>query len=355
MAHANIKSYWDGGDLIFTKRYSAVNPQIEFGVNDNGLDCVWYGATASAYMLWDESADNLLFAGGAGFSLAGGGNLAIDAGDITLGDSDAVLMGDGSDARLEWNGDYLAAGPATGFWADAPSLAYPDPAVAYQWFEDFIGHVTLPTSTGGAGGWYATGDATYDVKSAAGSLGGQIQLAPETASDNEVYFQLGGLGTETFIEYTKNSNLKSWVEFRVAYTSITNAANMFVGLAEEGAAVADFINDAGTDFANKDVVGFTIWEADPDAIDCNHKITGGALVDAGLAGVPTAGAFVTLGLYFDGVETVTWYFNGTAVQTADLDTATFPTGEEMSPIIALKNGAADAALQIDWIKMVVER
>jgi len=355
MAHSNIKSYWSGGDLIFAKRHAAEDPQIEFGVDDDGLDVIFRGETASAYMLWDESADDLVFAAGAGVSFSGGGNFAMDAGDITLGDSDAVLFGDGSDARMEWNGDYLALGPATGFWADAPSTAYPDPSVSYQWFEDFIGPVTLPVATGAAGGWAATGDATYDVKAAAGSVGGQIQLAPETATNNEVYFQLGELGTETYIEYVKSSGLKSWVEFRVAYTSITNAANVFIGLAEEGAAAADFIHDDGNDYADKDLLGFVIWEADPNAIDCNHQKAGGAFADAGLAAVPVAGAFLTLGLYFDGVETLSFYYNGAVVQTADLDTVTFPTDEELSPIIALKNGANDAALQIDWIKMVVER
>ena len=232
---------------------------------------------------------------------------------------------------------------------------YLDPESAFMYVEDFIGHVTLPASTGAAGGWKATGDATYDINAAAGSIGGQIQLAPETASNNEVYFQLGELGTETFIEYVKDSGKKSWIEFRVAYTSITNAANVLIGLAEEGAAAADFINDAGDDIADKDVVGFVIWEGDPNAIDCIHQKAGGASADPGLAQVPVAGTFYTLALYFDGAETVSFYVDGTAVQTADLDTATFPTGEELSPIIALKNGAADAALQIDWIKMIVER
>lgn len=250
---------------------------------------------------------------------------------------------------------YEEFNPATGMWKDCPYLAYPDPSVNYQYSEDFIGHVTLPTSTGSAGGWKAAGDATYDINAAAGSLGGQIQLAPETGSNNEVYFQLGELGTETFLEYTKNSGKKSWVEFRIALTSVTNAANVLVGLAEEGAAAADFINDAGADIADKDVVGFVVWEGDPDAIDCIHQKAGGAFADPGLAGVPVAGTFLTLGLYFDGVETVSFYKDGAIVQIADLDTATFPTGEELSPIIALKNGAADAALQIDWIKMVVER
>ena len=36
-----------------------------FGVDDTGVDVKFFGATASAYLLWDESADKLLTAGGA--------------------------------------------------------------------------------------------------------------------------------------------------------------------------------------------------------------------------------------------------------------------------------------------------
>lgn len=246
-------------------------------------------------------------------------------------------------------------GKGTGFWAGAPSMADPNPGNHFTYFNDFIGEVLLPVATGVAGGWKSVGDATYDVLAAAGSVGGQLQLTPETGSNNEVYFQLGQLGSETYLEYVKNSGKKSWVEFRVAYASITNAANILIGLAEEGAAAANFISDTGNDIADKDVVGFVIWEGDPNAIDCIHQKAAGVFADPGLAAVPVAGTYLTLGLYFDGVETVGYYVNGSVVQTADLDTATFPTGEELSPILALKNGAADATLEIDWIKIVVER
>ncbi len=220
---------------------------------------------------------------------------------------------------------------------------------------DFAGHVTLPVATGSAGGWKATGDATYDVLAAAGTLNGQIQLTPETGSNNEVYFQLGELGTETFMEYVKNSRKKSRIEFKVAFASITNAANIFLGLAEEGAAVANFIADAGNDIADKDVVGFVIWEGDPNALDCIHQKAGGVFADPGLALVPVAGTFYTLGIEFDGLETVFYTVNDVLVQTADLDTATFPTGEELSPILAIKNGAADGTLEVEWIDIVQER
>jgi len=257
---------------------------------------------------------------------------------------------------LNFYDDQNNSGFKTGMWADCTQLGILcDPSAGYIYFEDFIGHTALPTSSGSAGGWKASGDATYGIASAAGTLGGYVEFTTATGSNNELYLQLGTLGTETYIEYTKNSGLKSWVEFKLNYPSITNAANTFIGLAGEGSAAANFIADSGADYADKDLVGFVIWEADPDAIDVNYQITGSAFADGGLAGVPVAATDVRLGISFDGLETVSFWKDGAVVQTVDVDTVTFPTGEELSPIIALKNGAGDAAITVDYIKMVVER
>ena len=311
------------------------------GRDDTGYDVKFFGATASAYSLWDESLDRFVLEGA----------------DLKLNDDDYLLLGDATngDVQQSWNGTYLELAPVSGFWADCPNITYPDASLYFHYFEDFIGHVNFPATSGAGGGWKLSGDATYDVLNAAGTIGGIIQLAAESGSNNELYCQLGTLGTETYMEYVKDSGKESWIEFRIAVSSITNAANWLVGLAEEGSAAANFIADSGDDIADKDVLGFVVWEGDPNAIDCIHQLSGGAFADPGLAGVPVANTYMTLGIYFDGAETVSFYYNGTAVQTADLDTATFPTDEELSPIIALKQGAADVTMSVDWIKIVAER
>ena len=48
-----------------------VDNTITVGANDQGYDVKFFGDTASAYMLWDTSADDLVFAGAAGIDLAG--------------------------------------------------------------------------------------------------------------------------------------------------------------------------------------------------------------------------------------------------------------------------------------------
>ena len=59
---------------------------ITVGVNDNGKDVKFFGETAGAYMLWDESADDLKLVGAAGMTIASDldvdGTTNLDAVDI---------------------------------------------------------------------------------------------------------------------------------------------------------------------------------------------------------------------------------------------------------------------------------
>ena len=68
------------GDLVFgdasadsltVNGASQFNSTITVGVDGTGYDVKFFGDTASAYCLWDESADDLILAGAAGLSVAG--------------------------------------------------------------------------------------------------------------------------------------------------------------------------------------------------------------------------------------------------------------------------------------------
>jgi hypothetical protein len=72
------------------------NGAINVGVDDTGYDVKFFGATASAYMLWDESADDLILAGAAGLSVAGVATLAslvATTADINAGTIDGTVIG----------------------------------------------------------------------------------------------------------------------------------------------------------------------------------------------------------------------------------------------------------------------
>jgi len=55
--------------------YSAT---LTVGANDTGYDVTFYGATAGAYMLWDESADTLKLVGGAATNMQGTLTVGVD-------------------------------------------------------------------------------------------------------------------------------------------------------------------------------------------------------------------------------------------------------------------------------------
>ena len=81
-----------------------IDNTVTVGVDDTGYDVKFFGATASAYMLWDESADDLILAGAGGLSVAGvssfTGNVGIDGGTFIFNETSADL-----DFRCESNGN----------------------------------------------------------------------------------------------------------------------------------------------------------------------------------------------------------------------------------------------------------
>ena len=66
----DFKTANSGPELIFGAP-NQFNNTITVGVDDTGYDVTFYGATASAYMQWDESADALVLAGSATLDVAG--------------------------------------------------------------------------------------------------------------------------------------------------------------------------------------------------------------------------------------------------------------------------------------------
>ena len=78
---------------------------VTVGVDDTGYDVKFFGATAGKSLLWDESADSLIVTGTT--TLVGTTNLdAVDVdGDMTFGDNNKAIFGDGSDLQIYHDGD----------------------------------------------------------------------------------------------------------------------------------------------------------------------------------------------------------------------------------------------------------
>jgi len=90
MGVALLKSKWISGNLVFSETVAGNDGAIHFGIDDDGIDVKFFGATSGSYMLWDESADKLI----------------INAGTADLGTSceaDAYTVG--GTAGLDVSGD----------------------------------------------------------------------------------------------------------------------------------------------------------------------------------------------------------------------------------------------------------
>ena len=80
----DFKTANSGEQLIFGAP-NQFNSTITVGEDDTGYDVKFFGATASAYMLWDESADDLILAGDAG--------LVVPEGQLTIGATAVTATG----------------------------------------------------------------------------------------------------------------------------------------------------------------------------------------------------------------------------------------------------------------------
>jgi hypothetical protein len=104
---AHIHSYFSsGGDILDFYRDNA-STQLAFGESGTGLDVKFYGDTVSAWVLWDESADSLLFSSTA--KLAIGGTFTA-SGDVTFSGANfnvtgaSTLIGNASTDKIAFFG-----------------------------------------------------------------------------------------------------------------------------------------------------------------------------------------------------------------------------------------------------------
>jgi hypothetical protein len=130
-------------DAVDIDGATQIDATVTVGVDDTGYDVKFFGATAGAYMLWDESADDLILGGAAGLSVNstalvtgvltttaatvsnGGGqfNGAINVGVDDTG-YDVKFFGDTASAYMLWDAsaDDLILGGAAGLSVNSTAL-----------------------------------------------------------------------------------------------------------------------------------------------------------------------------------------------------------------------------------------
>jgi len=84
-----VRSDHSTSALVFKEYVTGSGAAIHFGVDDDGLDVKFFGATSGAYALWDESEDKMIFEGA----------------DLYLNDNDKLYFGDaGAEGELYSDG-----------------------------------------------------------------------------------------------------------------------------------------------------------------------------------------------------------------------------------------------------------
>lgn len=245
----------------------------------------------------------------------------------------------------------LSPSVGASIWESCPQLAALDPAVAFTYYEDFL---TLPVDTNGDPnvGWKWTGDHSNYAGISAGGAGGILTLACGDTDNDESYMQLGQDGTEEGFVITSSSGKAVWFETRVKAEQHADMG-VFIGLAEAGCSTGNFLTDNTGAVADKDFVGFNILTATPAAWNVTWK-KNGQTVQAVTSAATNADDWHKFAFMFDGASTVTFYVDGAAVSTVATTTATtFPSGEELQPILAIKTGEGVAkSIKVDYIKVV---
>lgn len=140
-------------------------------------------------------------------------------------------------------------------------------------------------------------------------------------------------------------------EVRWRTSLITDGVNAIaIGLAEENmAGAADLITDAGVALADKDFIGFVVLATDDNDIRFMHSTNGGAWVNVGSAGALVADTWIKTGLYFDGIDKVSYFLDGVYVGHIHTSATNFPDGEEFTFLVSHKSVDGTAVtLDIDW-------
>jgi len=225
----------------------------------------------------------------------------------------------------------------------------------------YINHfVDLPRddTTRNPSGWKWVSDtATDGITLPISMTGGVIQVATGGTDNNETYIQLGGSTDVTNAPFiiagaAGVANTRPlYFGARVKALELADEA-YFVGLAGEGAAVANFLTDNSGVVADDDFIGFNTLTATPTVWNSTWKNAGQTVVtNTGFA--TNAADWHIFEFYYDGATTVTFWADGVASATqATTTAATFPFAEEMSPILAVKTGEGVLKrLHVDWLRV----
>ncbi len=262
---------------------------------------------------------------------------------------------------------HTGRGLSPAIWGNCPIMDIISGAVdGLHFFDDFINTPTLSADSD------TTGYATYIDTSntitqvAGGTAGGALALTTDATDNDAPIIQAGGgTGGAFLIGNTAGNPTKLWFEARVKKSAIgDNLSAFFCGLAEEGLTADNglHVDDTGAS-SSKDMIGFRNQHDNGEELDFIYRKAGQAEVEviANIAAM-VADTYFKVGFVFDmsfpAAERIRIFYNNqiqtTFVTSTNIDAATFPEDQSMSPILGFKNGAATATtVIIDWWRVAM--
>lgn len=248
--------------------------------------------------------------------------------------------------------------PSPAIWGGFPSsqVLHDDPSIGFVFHEDFRAfpknatNTTLPVMN-----WNVFLSDGATMLSAGIANRSAITLLSD--GDNEAALLVLGSAS---IRVTRGSKRKVAFEGRFRVSSIlddSTSGGVFLGLHEDLIPTAtSVLADAGG-LTDENFIGFHRVEGDGDKLDVVYKADGQTQQSFADALTLAAATFVKAGFYFDGDDTLKFYFNGAEYTTArlgasSLTAATFPSDINLTPAFGIKNATASSpgTATFDWIR-----
>jgi len=250
-------------DIVDIDGAVQVDNTITVGADDQGYDVKFFGDTASAYMLWDTSADDLVLAGAAGIDLAGDidvdGTANLDAVDIdgavqidntvTVGVDDTgydvKFFGATSGSYMLWDestDDLVLAGASKLYLYDAGGGEYLSSSGSALTIASGSAAWELPTSDGSANQLLKTdGSGNLDWTTVSGTI---------TALNTQAANRLTTIGSTT-------TELDGEANLTFTGSALTCIGTITVGVDDTGHDVKFFGATAGS---------YALWDESADSL-----------------------------------------------------------------------------------------
>lgn len=233
---------------------------------------------------------------------------------------------------------------------------------------DFMGF-GIATAVAANVGYYADEGGTYksfeDTGAAIAQLAtertGAIKIAVDADDNQEAWLQFGN-GTSVCSVISDTAGDDKLLVFETRFRPLDVVGNRFIGLAEEASAAGDFISDSGA-MADKDWIGFFALEDAPTSLKFGYKKNGQTAQTVATVGTIAASTWYKAGFVYDpqapANKRIKYFLDNVEgssyVSATNIAAATFPDGEELSPIFGVKNVTDIMQMDIDFWALYQER